>query len=682
MAQLFAWGSNTYGELGQGDTSTHNTPTQVGSDANWSTAVFTEGRDFCVVVRTDGTLWAWGCNVYGQLGLGDTTSRSSPVQVGSDKDWSAAAAGYGCAFAIKSDGSLWAWGANGFGQLGLGDTTNRSSPVQVGSDTNWSAAFGAYSYALALKTDGTLWACGYNGYGQLGQGDTTSRSSPVQVGADTNWSAVSCLEYHVLAVKTDGTLWAWGNNNYGQLGLGDTVYRSFPTQVGSDANWSAVGAGYRFSLAAKSDGTLWSWGNNSYGQLGLGDTTNRSSPVQVGSDTNWSKVFCREPCVLAIKTDGSLWACGGSVARGLGNVGSNSSPVQVGSRTDWATISGGWEFSIGFIVLAPAITAGYIAPDNSYCKLVFSKIVYSDAGASQALNKDDFSLTFTQNGGGASAVSISGLYADSELSTPLASGTGYSTVYAKLSITGVPTGVETIEIKPASDSAIYDAYGTAMPDTETTGALNLYNVLPAILQGVMANDNSYMQIDFSEKVWADSGNTAELTPDSFLVDFQQNGGNISAASINALFQDAALSTPLASGEGYSTVYAQLLVVTSGFPTGDETIEIKPKDGSSIYDSSGGAMDASETTGVLHFHPTSGAISLNWSDLDPVISALRSIVSLCLISLFGHGLHVFYTDRSLFQEVENILHSRVKNLPLEDQSLGLELLDLFRRFYTR
>ena len=329
----------------------------------------------------------------------------------------------------------------------------------------------------------------------------------------------------------------------------------------------------------------------------------------------------------------------------------------------------------------PKIVSGEIAPDNSNCKIVFSAAVYSDVSASQTISKDDLILSFSQNGGDATAASISGLYVDSELTTPLASATGYDTVYAKLSISGVPTGAETIEIKPSSGSAIYSAAGSAMPDTETTGVLTLYNVPASIISGAMANDNAYVEIDFSEVVWADSGNTAELTPDSFLVNFQQNGGGISAASINALFQDAGLTTPLASGAGYSTVFAQLLV-TSGFATGDETIEIKPKDGSSIYDSSGGAMDAAETTGLLYFHSVGSAVSLNWSTLDPVISALRSIISLFLVSLFGHGLHVFFTDKALFQEVENDLHTRISSLPTSNQALGIELLNFFQRYYGK
>ena len=121
-----------------------------------------------------------------------------------------------------SGGELWAWGHNEFGQLGLGDTTDRSSPVQVGSLNTWDTVAAAGRYAVAIKTDGTLWAWGRNDIGQLGLGDTIYRSSPVQVGSLNNWSKVSCRYSHSVAIKTDGTLWAWGRNSAGQLGLGDT----------------------------------------------------------------------------------------------------------------------------------------------------------------------------------------------------------------------------------------------------------------------------------------------------------------------------------------------------------------------------------------------------------------------------------------------------------------------------
>ncbi|MDO9513716.1 MAG: FlgD immunoglobulin-like domain containing protein, partial [Elusimicrobiota bacterium] len=134
--------------------------------------------------------------------------------------------------AIKIDGTLWAWGSNDYGGLGLGDKTLRWTPTQVGSETTWSLASAGAVYTIAIKTDGTLWAWGHNSDGQLGLGDNTEKWTPMQVGTATNWTAGSSgTSRHSLAIKTDGTLWSWGWNYYGQLGLGDTTARNSPIQI-------------------------------------------------------------------------------------------------------------------------------------------------------------------------------------------------------------------------------------------------------------------------------------------------------------------------------------------------------------------------------------------------------------------------------------------------------------------
>ncbi len=114
-----------------------------------------------VAVKTDGTLWAWGDNTYGQLGDGTTIDHSSPVQVGTATNWAAVGAGQYHTVAVKTDGTLWAWGDNTFGQLGDGTTTNHATPVQVGTATNWASAAGGYGHTVAVKTDGTVWGVGW-----------------------------------------------------------------------------------------------------------------------------------------------------------------------------------------------------------------------------------------------------------------------------------------------------------------------------------------------------------------------------------------------------------------------------------------------------------------------------------------------------------------------------------------
>jgi len=173
------------------------------------------------------------------------------MQIGALTTWSKTATFKGLSgFAIKTDGTLWSWGDNGSGQLGLGNLTNYSSPVQVGALTNWSAVSGGASSTIAVKTDGTLWSWGDKSYGVLGLGNLISYSSPKQIGALTTWVTIASLVYATSAIKTDGTLWSWGrNNNFGQLGLGNLTNYSSPKQVGALTTWSKVAAGRGFVLA-------------------------------------------------------------------------------------------------------------------------------------------------------------------------------------------------------------------------------------------------------------------------------------------------------------------------------------------------------------------------------------------------------------------------------------------------
>ena len=230
------------------------------------------------------------------------------------------------------------------GELGLGNTTTYSSPKQVGALATWSKIANGKYHSIAVKTDGTLWSWGRNYEGQLGLGTSgpgTDKSSPNQVGALTNWLKISCGSYHTLAVKTDGTLWSWGTNSDGRLGDGTTVDRSSPVQVGALTTWSIIGPGGTSSFATTTAGALYSWGANSQGQLGQGNTTAFSSPKQIGALTTWAVV---NGCILsccAIKTDGTFWSWGRNAEGqlGLGNTTYYSSPKQVGSLTSWGSLA-------------------------------------------------------------------------------------------------------------------------------------------------------------------------------------------------------------------------------------------------------------------------------------------------------------------------------------------------------
>jgi len=188
-----------------------------------------------------GEQWYWGSNSYGVGGLGTDTVVSDITQVGSLTNWqnTMIPCGGGALFhgTVKSDGTLWMQGRNIVGQLGQGNTTNQSSPVQVGSLTDWLEVACYSNNTAAIKTDGTLWAWGGNEYGMCGDGTTTNRSSPVQAGSDTDWAHVIQMNSdNMVAMKTNGALY------YAGLQTATAIKVSVPTQIGSETDFvDAIG---------------------------------------------------------------------------------------------------------------------------------------------------------------------------------------------------------------------------------------------------------------------------------------------------------------------------------------------------------------------------------------------------------------------------------------------------------
>lgn len=230
--------------------------------------------------------------------------------------WKFVTTGDGTTYAIDHDGSLWSWGWNESGQMGIGGgATKISTPTQVGTDTDWKAVYAGQAYAFFIKENGTLWAVGDNSNGVSGVGDgATNHKVPTQVGTDTDWKTISSSRFFghtALAIKNDGTLWGWGDGRLGQLGIGSYSSPSKPQQIGTDNDWASVSLGNTFTIALKKDGSLWGWGSNNNKTL-FNNSKYCPSPVALGTSTDWAQVFAVVETAYGIKKDGTLWVWGAS----------------------------------------------------------------------------------------------------------------------------------------------------------------------------------------------------------------------------------------------------------------------------------------------------------------------------------------------------------------------------------
>ena len=379
---VWAWGNNDCGQLGNGTTVKSVVPVKVKNLSN--IIAIAAGYDHCLALSRNGTVWAWGGNSRGQLGNGlfeDDYGYGStvPVQVlgpggnGYLSGVKAIAAGYQYSMALMDDGTVWAWGDNRCGSLGIGKDYRdyglsspydgpavEALPVRVMGPGGEGYLTGVAAIALSAQSsssfvrlssssfvrlnDGSVWAWGYNGNGELGIGKDIwdyegwpCEVYPVRVlgpGGAGYLSGVKSIApgcAHVLALLNDGSVLAWGDDWFGQLGNGDEVWGSpVPIYVkgpGGEGNLTDVAAivsGESFALALKNDGTVWAWGEGYDGQLGNGEYDCEYFPAQVkGADgvgflTGVKLISAGSNHSLAVKNDGTLWAWGANVSGQLG----------------------------------------------------------------------------------------------------------------------------------------------------------------------------------------------------------------------------------------------------------------------------------------------------------------------------------------------------------------------------
>ena len=297
--------SPVLGLLGISSSRQDSSPVRIGRDTDW--AAVSGGMLFSIGLKRDGSLWGWGGNWTGQLGDGEVRQlhqltlppnkvprRTRPARIGTDTDWSAIATGAEHVLALKKDGTLWAWGNNDCGQLGIGNFVSTNRPARIGQDRDWVAfaaggagQFGAQS--AAIKRDGSLWAWGnWQGRALSSSNNGVIKSNlvsrPTRLGDATNWVRLACGVNHGVALRNDGTLWIWGAKAFAP----EMTARHTPdllAQVSSETNWVAAALGGRglggqeMLQALASDGTVWSWDPSVIGGGPIGGALTTASPA-------------------------------------------------------------------------------------------------------------------------------------------------------------------------------------------------------------------------------------------------------------------------------------------------------------------------------------------------------------------------------------------------------------------
>jgi len=352
-------------------------------------------RGHSLAVTCDGHIYAWGENGNLQCGVPSYPWLTLEVPLLLDGLWAGAVevvAGGLHSMSLMSDGTVYAWGANNVGQLGVHSKDDSYLPLQVhgpgdvGYLTGITRLAAGDAHSLAVKEDGSLWAWGDNTDGQLGIGSYDEHHTipyqvhgPGNVGYLTDVVDVAAGDHHSLALKSDGTVYAWGKNYSGQLGIHtDWDEYQYPYQVhgpvGGDEPYLIgiiqVAAGANFSLALKDDGTLWAWGEGGSGQLGLHSDNDHTVPYQVhgpgnvGYLTDVVDVDAGQHHTLALKSDGTVyaWGEGGHGQLGLHSDNDHTVPYQVHGP-------GNVGFLTGIIEVAAGDNFSLALRDSARCPL-------------------------------------------------------------------------------------------------------------------------------------------------------------------------------------------------------------------------------------------------------------------------------------------------------------------------
>ncbi len=189
------------------------------------------GKLSTVAIDNEGNLWSWGGNDYGQLGDGTTIDRTTPLQITTETKFIQVSVGYHC-LAIDNEGNLWSWGYNKYGQLGDGTISDKNIPTKIDSTVKFIQVVAGTCHSLAIDNEGNLWSWGYNDYGQLGDGTKENKLRPIHIMEDVKIRQIAAGESHSICLDNEGKVWTWGASRNGQVGNGKNEERVVvPVQI-------------------------------------------------------------------------------------------------------------------------------------------------------------------------------------------------------------------------------------------------------------------------------------------------------------------------------------------------------------------------------------------------------------------------------------------------------------------
>lgn len=309
---VWTWGQNTYGQLGTNDTISRDNPVQVTFEGNVKIKMISAGKDYSLALDTNGNVWGWGKNTYYEIDQVTSTKILKPRKFAKLSNIIKITAGINTSVMLAEDGTIYTYGLNSDGQAGTGDYTQRAVYKANYDMQNVIDISAGSSHVMALKSDGTVWVTGSNRYGQLGIGNKFISEVPTyqKVDLPETIAYIQTGENSCFAISTTGNVYAWGANYYGQLGLNDKENRYAPVKVEELSDIREISSGINHTIARDGNSYSYVTGTNKQGELGIGDNTAKVIFERINSLNNIMDVSAGENYTVASLKDGSVWAWG------------------------------------------------------------------------------------------------------------------------------------------------------------------------------------------------------------------------------------------------------------------------------------------------------------------------------------------------------------------------------------